>query len=62
MAGRSKHDLKYNSSGCLDITAYEALRRVQKEERRQIISEMSEIARRHGYRIVSRIKLKEMDT
>ncbi len=52
---------RLNSSGCADITAYEAMRAVRREERRQLIAELKALANRHGYRIVSTIRLKDMD-
>lgn len=52
---------RLNSSGCADITAYEAMRAVRREERRQLIAELKALANRHGYRIVSTIRLKDME-
>ena len=40
---------------------YEALKNVQKEERRQLIYELKELAKSHGYKIVSTIELKALD-
>ena len=54
-------DSIYNNSRCLDLTAYKAMKEVQREEKRQIISEIKEVAKKHGYAIVSTIKLKEME-
>ena len=50
-----------NSSGCTDITAYEAIKNVRREERRRLIAELKALANKHGYRIVSTIRLKDMD-
>ena len=50
-----------NSSGCTDITAYEAIKNVRREERRRLIVELKALANKHGYRIVSTIRLKDMD-
>ena len=50
-----------NSSGCTDATAYEAIKNVRREERRRLIAELKALANRHGYRIVSTIRLKDMD-
>ena len=50
-----------NSSGCTDITAYEAIKNVRREERRRLIAELKALANKHGYRIVSTIQLKDMD-
>lgn len=50
-----------NGSGCTDITAYEAMKAVRREERRNLIAELKALANRHGYRIVSTIRLKDME-
>ena len=50
-----------NSSGCTDATAYEAIKNVRREERRRLIAELKALANQHGYRIVSTIRLKDMD-
>ena len=52
---------RHNGSGCTDITAYEAMKAVRREERRTLIAELKALANRHGYRIVSTIRLKDMD-
>ena len=52
---------RINSSGCTDITAYEAIKNVRREERRRLIAELKVLANKHGYRIVSTIQLKDMD-
>lgn len=52
---------RVNSSGCADITAYEAIKAVRREERRKLIAELKALANEHGYRIVSTIRLKDMD-
>ena len=52
---------RLNSSGCADITAYEAMKAVRREERRKLIAELKALANKHGYRIVSTIRLKDMD-
>ena len=52
---------RINSSGCADITAYEAIKNVRCEERRRLIAELKALANKHGYRIVSTIRLKDMD-
>ena len=50
-----------NSSGCTDATAFEAIKNVRREERRRLIAELKALANKHGYRIVSTIRLKDMD-
>lgn len=52
---------RLNGSGCTDITAYEAMKAVRREERRKLIAELKALANRHGYRIVSTIRLKDME-
>lgn len=52
---------RLNGSGCTDITAYEAMKTVRREERRNLIAELKALANRHGYRIVSTIRLKDME-
>ena len=52
---------RINSSGCADITAYEAIKNVRREERRRLIAELKALANKHGYGIVSTIQLKDMD-
>lgn len=52
---------RLNSSGCTDITAYEAMKAVRREERRNLIAELKALANKHGYRIVSTIRLKDME-
>ena len=50
-----------NSRGCTDATAYENKKNVRREERRRLIAELKALANKHGYRIVSTIRLKDMD-
>ena len=52
---------RLNGSGCADITAYEVMKAVRREERRNLIAELKALANRHGYRIVSTIRLKDME-
>ena len=52
---------RLNGSGCTDSTAYEAMKAVRREERRNLIAELKALANEHGYRIVSTIRLKDMD-
>lgn len=59
------HELKYNGSKCLDLTAYEAIKRVEASELDRfnkllaIIKGTCEIA---GFRIENRIILKDERT
>ena len=57
----NKHDDRNNQSGCNDPTAYNALRRIKKDERRTLIQKMNTLANQNGYQIISIIKLREID-
>mgnify|MGYP002520027599 CR=1 FL=1 len=48
MPNTKQPDMRYNDSGYNDSTAYEALKNVQKEERRQLICELKELAKSHN--------------
>ena len=50
----------YNNSGCIDRTAYEALKNIRREERRALINLLRLTAENHGYEIANRIELKEI--
>lgn len=56
-----KKDDRYNSSGCKDMTAYEAMKNIKKEERKRLIEKLNEVAKEHGYKIISDIRLKELE-
>lgn len=56
----TKHNIKYNDSGYMDSTAYEALKNIQREERHHLISELKKLAQKYGYMIVSTIELRAM--
>ena len=47
----------YNNSGCVDKTAYEALKNIRREERRALINLLKLTAENHGYEITNRIEL-----
>lgn len=55
-----RNDELYNSSGCVDRTAYEALRNIRREERRALINLLKLTAENHGYEISNRIELREI--
>lgn len=61
MPNTKQPDMRYNDSGYNDSTAYEALKNVQKEERRKLIYELKELAKSRGYKIISTIELKALD-
>ncbi len=61
MPNTKNPDMKYNDSGCKDMTAYEALRNVQREERRKLITAIKALAKERGYRIVNVIELEELE-
>lgn len=50
-----------NGSGCKDFTAYEAIRNIERAERKKLIADIAELAARRGYEIVSPIRLKELE-
>jgi hypothetical protein len=56
----SKRGIQYNDSGYLDLTAYEAIKKIQKEEKRKLKIELSLLANKRGYKIVA-IELKELE-
>ena len=45
MPNTKQPDMRYNDSGYNDSTAYEALKNIQKEERRKLICELKELAK-----------------
>lgn len=49
-----------NASGCIDETCYKAIECVSKEERKKLISELKELARKHWYEISCYIYLREI--
>ena len=62
-----KDDLKYNASGYLDLTAYEAIRNVDREaeaERRyhKLLSTIFYICNLAGFHIEGRLVLKDKKT
>ena len=50
----------YNESGCIDKTAYEALKNIRREERKALINLLKLTAEKHGYEITNRIELREV--
>ncbi len=50
-----------NGSGCKDLTSYEVIKKIRREEKRRLISELKELAASRGYRITSVIRLEETD-
>ena len=51
---------KFNQSGYRDMTAYEAVQSVRREERRKLIAEIKALALSHGYIIIGQINIKEI--
>lgn len=49
-----------NASGCTDKTAYEAIKNIRREERKNLIEELNNAAQQKGYIIASKIVLKEI--
>ena len=60
MPNTRQNDIKYNNSGYMDNTAYYAIKNIQKEERKQLISQIKELAKRHGYEVTSIIRLRAL--
>ncbi len=50
-----------NGSGCKDFTAYEAIRNIQREERKKLIADIVTLAASRGYEITSNIRLRELE-
>jgi len=57
----NKNEEIYNASGCIDTTAYEAIKNIKKEERRELIKKLKDLANQYGYDIISIIRLKELE-
>ncbi len=51
---------KFNTSGCRDETAYEAVKNIRREERRKLVADITELAASRGYEITSNIRLEEI--
>ena len=49
-----------NASGCKDFTAYEAIKNVQRGERKRLLADIAELAANRGYEITSVIRLEEI--
>jgi hypothetical protein len=63
------NDPRYNVSGCLDLTAYAALRNVEREETREdrnriskLLAEIFKLCDRAGFTVVGRITFKDKKT
>ena len=61
MSNTKKPDSRYNDSSCIDMTAYEAIENVRREERKKLISEIKNLANDYGYKITSVIELEELE-
>ena len=61
MANTKKPDSRYNDSSCIDMTAYEAIENVRREERKKLISEIKKLAKDYGYRITNVIEIEEIE-
>ncbi len=62
MSNSKNPNEKYNASGYEDTTAYQAIKNVQREERRQLIADLKALACQHGYKIVNTIELKGIES
>lgn len=65
MTSSRSPDIKYNGSGYVDKTAYDAISKVDRESlkirRRRVIDKINEIAESEGLRINSYISLVEVN-
>lgn len=61
MSNTKKPDSRYNDSSCIDMTAYEAIENVRREERKKLISEIKKLAKDYGYRITNVIEIEEIE-
>ena len=50
-----------NGSGCKDLTAYEVIKKIRREEKHRLIEDIKALAESRGYRITSVIRLEDMD-
>lgn len=62
-----RNNPKYNASGCKDLTAYQALRNVEAEEKaearyRKLLATIFSICELAGFHLEDRIVLKDMKT
>lgn len=57
----NKNEEIYNASGCIDTTAYKAIKNIKKEERRELINKLKDLANQYGYKIISIIRLRELE-
>ena len=53
------NDDKHNASGCLDLTAYEAINNIEKEEKdqKELVRTILYICRKAGFKVEGRIVL-----
>ncbi|MCC8169665.1 MAG: hypothetical protein LIO59_04780 [Oscillospiraceae bacterium] len=49
-----------NQSGCVDYTAFKAIKNTAKTERKNLIEDLKQLAEKRGYRIVGKIRLDEI--
>ena len=61
MSNTKKPDGRYNDSSCIDMTAYEAIENIRREERKKLISEIKKLAKDYGYRITNVIEIEEIE-
>lgn len=54
---------KYNASGCKDLTAYEAIEKVENEEKfRRLLSQIFRLCDKAGFHVEGRIVLRDKKT
>ena len=61
MSNTKKPDSRYNDSSCIDMTAYEAIENIRREERKKLIYEIKKLAKYYGYRITNVIEIEEIE-
>ena len=61
MSNTKKPDSRYNDSSCIDMTAYEAIENIRREERKKLISEIKKLAKDYGFRITNVIEIEEIE-
>ena len=58
----NKRDM-YNASGCKDLTAFEALKHIESEERfKKFLKAVFKLSERYGFHIESRIAVRDNKT
>ena len=51
---------KFNGSGYKDVTAYNAIRNAERDNKTKLIADIKAMAERRGYKVIGYIRLKEI--